>query len=127
MKAKFVWLMVVVVTVGSTSLLGQGFNWTQTSAPDAGWRGLASSADGNKLVAVDIGRAVFTSTNSGANWTLQTNAPNLGVVASSADGVKLAAGGGNLVVFILRPIQEILGRSKLILRMLLPSLHQQME
>jgi hypothetical protein len=54
---------------------------------------IASSADGNKLVlAVANGGPIYTSTNSGASWILNT-APIKGweYVASSADGTKLAA------------------------------------
>jgi hypothetical protein len=86
-----------ILLVASTALLTANFalaqTWTQTSAPsNVGWWGLASSADGNKLVAVSTVGGVYTSTNAGAIWAQQTNAPKLGVVASSADGVKLAAG-----------------------------------
>jgi hypothetical protein len=44
------------------------------------------------LVAANFDGAIYTSTNAGANWTL-SDAPSLqwGGVASSADGVKLAA------------------------------------
>src|SRR5208282_6716899 len=67
--------------------------WTQTSAPsNDGWVSVASSADGNKLVATSTGLGVYTSTNSGGIWTQQTSAPNLEVVASAADGAELVAG-----------------------------------
>jgi len=73
--------------------------WTQaTNAPSNGWTCVASSADGTKLVAVygdNNSGSIYTSTNSGANWTHQTNAPTnveWQGVASSADGVKLVAG-----------------------------------
>ncbi len=79
--------------------------WTQaTNAPSANWSAIASSADGRKLVAVNdnmyftgdnyvFDGSIYTSTNSGANWTLATNAPPAGwiAVASSADGENLAA------------------------------------
>jgi len=75
-------------------------NWQQTSAPNEPWVSVASSADGRKLVAVwssydpvsyTWSSGIYTSTNSGATWTAQTNAPNevWSVVASSADGTKL--------------------------------------
>src|ERR1700679_2648736 len=56
------------------------------------WYGLASSADGSKLVAVGYS-GIFTSTNSGNAWVQSTNAPNLQwvSVASSADGNTLPA------------------------------------
>jgi photosystem II stability/assembly factor-like uncharacterized protein len=66
--------------------------WTQANAPYQGWRAIASSADGTKLVAVALSNGIYTSTNSGVNWT-QTSAPSLewSSVASSADGVNLVA------------------------------------
>ena len=43
-----------------------GATWSQTSATLGLWFGLASSADGNDLLAIDNeGRAIYTSTNSG--------------------------------------------------------------
>jgi hypothetical protein len=66
--------------------------WTPTTET-GNWYGIASSADGSKLAAVGYS-GIYTSTNSGATWTQQTNAPNLGwySIASSADGTKLVAG-----------------------------------
>ena len=58
------------------------------------WRGIASSADGVKLVAVITGGHIHTSTDSGATWTarpLDTGPKNWYAVASSADGTKLVA------------------------------------
>ena len=84
--------------------------WNATSAPDKFWSNLASSADGSKLLALgsdymfvtngfDIytivtSSRIYTSSNSGANWTSAAGAPtnaNWTSAASSADGVKLAA------------------------------------
>lgn len=61
--------------------------------------GIASSADGNKLAAIDViladdsGR-IFTSTNSGITWN-QTSAPQIEWtgISSSPDGTKLVAWG----------------------------------
>jgi hypothetical protein len=70
--------------------------WTQANVPTNNyWGGIASSANGKKLVAVShTGTAVYISTNSGASWT-SNNVPNdtgnWSAVASSADGTKLAA------------------------------------
>jgi photosystem II stability/assembly factor-like uncharacterized protein len=53
---------------------------------------VASSSDGSKLVAVTSASGVYTSVNSGANWTQQTSAPSnawWSSVASSSDGSKL--------------------------------------
>lgn len=71
--------------------------WTPTGAPTRTWDTIASSADGTKLVAAVYAGGIYTSTNSGATWTL-TSAPSDGgidsaweSVASSADGSKLVA------------------------------------
>ncbi|MBI4659535.1 MAG: hypothetical protein HY735_11905 [Verrucomicrobia bacterium] len=57
--------------------------------------GLASSADGTRLVAVDGNLGfIYTSTNSGTNWTARAGplGRNWRAVASSADGMRLVAG-----------------------------------
>ena len=79
--------------------------WTQTSAPITNWMSIASSGDGNKLVAVAYGGLtnqgimfsilpgpIYTSTNSGFSWN-QTSAPSKvwQSVTSSYDGSKIAA------------------------------------
>ena len=69
---------------------------------DRQWRGVASSADGMKLIAAELnggqqpGR-LWTSTDAGVTWTAGAfGGPNRWSVASSADGTKLfaAATGG---------------------------------
>ena len=69
-----------------------GSTWIKTTAPDEFWTAVASSADGNILVAGASGAGVYVSTNSGATWVL-TPAPasNWSGVAATADGVKFAA------------------------------------
>ena len=93
-----------------------GVTWKQTG-PQTNWTSVASSADGTKLVAaamaytVDgheassddplVGGGLYTSSDSGATWTLTGSSANIlspdwsqGVwhsVASSADGTKLVA------------------------------------
>ena len=61
------------------------------------WNAVASSADGNRLVAAVYSGAIYVSADSGASW-MPTTAPtgNWMAVASSADGSKLIAlqGGG---------------------------------
>jgi hypothetical protein len=85
-----------VLLLASTALLTANFalaqTWIQASAPSNHWAGIASSADGVKLVAVGSGQ-IYTSTDSGATWT-SNNVPPLGwrCVASSADGSKLVVG-----------------------------------
>lgn len=68
--------------------------WAPTRAPIKNWSGLASSADGNKLVAVADGGGIYVSKNYGLSWDL-TSAPVEGweAVASSANGRKLVAVG----------------------------------
>ena len=73
------------------------FDWT-SSAKQRKWVGVASSDDGTKLVAVDMGADatggyIYTSTNSGATWreSLVPGLRNWLAVTSSADGTKLAA------------------------------------
>lgn len=73
-----------------------GLTWQLTSAPNAAFSCIASSADGTKLVASAGVYAstgpIYTSTDSGNTWT-SNNAPNQvwTSVASSADGNKLVA------------------------------------
>jgi photosystem II stability/assembly factor-like uncharacterized protein len=57
--------------------------------------GIASSADGTKLVLVTGGSDIYTSTDSGATWAsnLVANPGGWYTVASSADGTKLIVGG----------------------------------
>lgn len=82
-----------------------GFVWTGTHngilpGDGAYWAGLASSADGTKLVATDARRNIYTSTNSGGSWMAQSNGITTpsqyawGAAASSADGTKLIVAGG---------------------------------
>ena len=68
--------------------------WTTTK----NWKTIASSANGDKIIAatsVDANtNRIWTSSDGGATWTNQTNAPANKVwqgVSSSADGTKLAA------------------------------------
>ena len=67
-------------------------NWIQTSAPSLNWVSIASSADGNKLVAVNSPGPIYTSTNSGVDWNqVELQGQKWTSVASSADGAKLVA------------------------------------
>ena len=75
-----------------------GLDWTQTSAPTTNWwNGVASSADGIKLIVTDRGfyrypSWIFISTNRGADWqrtvAIGPGAEHLTSIASSADGTK---------------------------------------
>lgn len=55
------------------------------------WYSLASSADGNKLVAAVSGGQLYISTDSGESWNPKDSARVWMSVASSADGTKLVA------------------------------------
>jgi len=58
------------------------------------WISIASSSDGNKLAASVIGGYIYTSIDSGVNWTEQTGSGSRdwSYIASSSDGTKLAVG-----------------------------------
>jgi photosystem II stability/assembly factor-like uncharacterized protein len=72
-----------------------GNTWTTNNVPSQGeyWDGVATSADGTKLIAVSEGTCnIFTSTNSGLTWVSNSLPSQIWVAAaSSADGAKLAA------------------------------------
>ncbi len=71
-----------------------GNTWQTIPSTTAFWQSIASSADGTKLVAtIYNSQYIYTSVNSGANWSAQsTTTPRYwNAVASSADGTKLAA------------------------------------
>jgi hypothetical protein len=67
-----------------------GLTWT-TRMSGLAFGSVASSADGNTLVAVVNGGKIDTSTDSGTNWTPRESIQNWAAVASSADGTKLVA------------------------------------
>lgn len=71
-------------------------SWTPANVPTNGWRCIASSADGSRLIAGSEGGFLYISTNFGASWapTIITN-QYLSSVASSADGCKLVAAAAN--------------------------------
>ncbi len=99
-------LLFMVMAIWPVSLSGQTFVWTQTSAPNSSWIGIASSADGTKLAACFgyAGGGVYISTNTGSIWT-KVNSPSvpnpwqnyaaMSCIASSADGRKLVIGSSN--------------------------------
>src|SRR5437660_1723904 len=86
-------LLVAALSIQLT-VLNPGFaqTWTETSAPLLRWFGIASSADGNKLVAGAYTDGTYISTSAGVDWT-KTSAPGeiWNFTASAADGSKLAA------------------------------------
>ncbi len=78
---------------------GSTWNRCQNLAYVGLWSALASSADGSKLVAVVGGGFIYTSTDSGANWTPRASSQNWSAVASSADGTKLIAAVQNGLIY----------------------------
>lgn len=103
MKAVKTLLLVGVALMLADFAVAQ--TWTQTSAASNNWSGVASSADGSRLVAVASRDGIYISTNAGLTWT-ETTAPNnylWQAVASSADGTTLAAasvGIGTCVIYV---------------------------
>jgi hypothetical protein len=76
-----------------------GLNWVaQSGSGQQTWSGLASSADGTKLVATvgGVGKTgyIYTSANSGLTWNQVASVQYWSAVASSADGTKLVATAG---------------------------------
>lgn len=65
----------------------------ETSGPSQTWASVASSADGNRLIAgaATINGRLYTSTDAGLNWTARESNRSWRSVASSADGMKLIA------------------------------------
>ncbi len=67
-----------------------GVTWTPRESNRA-WLGIASSADGTKLLAAADNGQLYTSTDSGVTWTARESNRNWRHVASSSDGIKLVA------------------------------------
>jgi hypothetical protein len=71
--------------------------WTQlTNAGSRSWGAVASSSDGTKLVAIENGflgvtGRIYTSSDSGSNWTARAPSLRWMDIASSSDGTKLVA------------------------------------
>jgi photosystem II stability/assembly factor-like uncharacterized protein len=87
----------LVAVVGGYSL-GQvyvsanaGVSWTARGPDVKPWSGLASSADGSKLVGVTWPGQIWTSADYGVTWTARESERNWSSVASSTDGSKLIA------------------------------------
>jgi len=89
-----------IVSGGIYTSTNSGVTWVdETNAPNMGWTGIASSADGTKLVAggydEDGMGAIYTSTDSGVTWVEQANTVDevyyWSSIVSSADGTKSAA------------------------------------
>lgn len=90
------------------SILGRavsqlGAVWTPRTVGDPSllsWRGVAASANGEKLAACQHGGFIHTSTNGGQDWVQRESARAWSDIASSRDGAKLVAcvGGGQVYV-----------------------------
>jgi hypothetical protein len=93
MKHKKILMLTAVALCGMESTFAQ--TWIETSQIPV-WM-VAASADGQNQVAAVAGGPIYTSTNSGTDWTL-TSAPIefWESVASSADGTKLVAATGTM-------------------------------
>ena len=80
-----------------------GATWTsRITLTNWGWFSVASSADGNRLVAASWEFGIYVSTNSGVDW-IQTSAPTNILwtsVASSADGSRLVAAAGTALNYV---------------------------
>jgi hypothetical protein len=67
-----------------------GTTWSPRES-DRNWSGIASSADGTRLVAVVSGGQIYVSSDSGTTWSPRESVREWVSVASSADGTRLAA------------------------------------
>jgi hypothetical protein len=78
---------------GITISTNAGATWALSGAPYTGYEAVASSWDGNRLVAVSPGRSIVTSTDAGSTW-IQSSSPGSWwwSVCSSANGSTLLAG-----------------------------------
>jgi photosystem II stability/assembly factor-like uncharacterized protein len=78
-----------------------GNTWFQTVAPHGDWRAAACTADGTKLFAGTYNGGIWISTNSGSTWqqSSPSSLPNANwlSLATSADGTRIAASGGNQI------------------------------
>ena len=79
--------------------LDGGVSWDPINAAGTKkWNGIASSANGSKLVAIVDGGFIYTSTDAGDTWTERASINTWSSITSSSDGVYLAATtfGGNI-------------------------------
>jgi photosystem II stability/assembly factor-like uncharacterized protein len=84
----------------TNSLMGQ--DWIYSTAPFVAWDSIASSSDGNTLIALEGNGSIYVSSDSGASWEEATNAPITywQRTAISEDGSKMIAAtdGGSIYV-----------------------------
>lgn len=72
-----------------------GATWTASGSPNSGWKSIAGSADGLRLVAA--ASAIYTSTDGGASWNLSASL-QVSTVDSSSNGLVLTAVSHNSLV-----------------------------
>ncbi|NBU11450.1 MAG: hypothetical protein EBS84_20975, partial [Proteobacteria bacterium] len=92
------WFTITIAPVNDApSFALPGWSTWSPRESSRGWCAIASSADGSKLVALDSGGLIYTSTDFGVTWTPQAGAGARAwnAVASSADGTKLVATANN--------------------------------
>ncbi|HTY88073.1 MAG TPA: sialidase family protein, partial [Candidatus Acidoferrum sp.] len=75
-----------------------GVTWTPTAAPTNYWIGVASSADGNILMASGL-PGVCISTNGGLTWNFGSPPPYMSGCACSADGRKMVVGDAGMQIW----------------------------
>ena len=78
------------ILIRNLGLPNYSATWTAREAA-RDWYGIASSADGAKLVACVNNGLIYTSSDGGVTWTARENNRAWRSVASSADGVNLVA------------------------------------
>jgi len=76
-------------------------SWLPANVASKGWRAIASSADGVKMVASAIGSGgIYVSTDSGKTWNSSSTFYSPTSLASSANGTRLVGGiyGGSIIL-----------------------------
>ena len=79
-----------LATTGLPGNVEPGNDWAPRDGQRA-WNSVAMSVDGQRMVAADYTRLLYTSTDAGLNWTARDAQRNWFGVASSADGTRLIA------------------------------------
>jgi hypothetical protein len=79
------------VLVGNVAALSVGASWIAQNSGSRNWEGVASSADGSKLVACVYNGQIYTSTDSGVTWTARDSSRGWQWIASSSDCSKTVA------------------------------------
>lgn len=78
---------------------GANFDWRPVALTGA-WSGMASSGDGTRLAAAAASGELYTSSDSGASWSLRLIGQSWSGVASSGDGLKLVASVNGGAIFL---------------------------